>query len=116
MRMRTTKEIEPMSTYGSYVKLTAHSGQQAQLLELLVEAADAMTDVKGCDMYIVNTSPNDPDSVWVTEIWRSREEHDASLTGETAKAQIQRALLLLAGPPEAIILQPIGGKGLKQES
>jgi len=48
----------------------------------------------------------------IAEAWTSREAHAASLEDERAQAMIQRALPLLAGPPEAAELRPAGGKGL----
>ena len=48
----------------------------------------------------------------MTDVWRSQEEHDASLTIEGAKATIKQVLPLLAGAPEKIDVLPIGGKGL----
>lgn len=67
-------------------------------------------------MYIINTSPTEPDSVWVTEVWRSQEEHDASLTTPGAKEAIKQVLPLLAGTPEKIDVLPVGGKGFTNET
>jgi quinol monooxygenase YgiN len=49
--------------------------------------------------------------VWVTEVWSSQVELDASLTLDSVKASVEQ-VLLLAGPPERIDIQPVGGKGL----
>jgi hypothetical protein len=40
------------------------------------------------------------------------DEHDASLNLPGAAEAIQRALPLLASPPERIDVVPVGGKGL----
>ena len=64
-----------------------------------------------CELYIINTSTTEPDRVWVTEVWRSQAEHDASLTIEGAQAAIKQVLPLLAGSPEKIDVLPVGGKG-----
>jgi quinol monooxygenase YgiN len=50
--------------------------------------------------------------VWVTEVWGSQVELDASLTLDSVKASVEQVLPLLAGPPERIDIQPVGGKGL----
>lgn len=101
-----------MSTYGCYVKFTTQPGKRDALVEHLLRAAASAGQAAGCELYIVNTSPSEPESVWVTEIWRSQEEHDASLTVEGAQEAIKQVLPLLAGPPEKIDVQPVGGKGL----
>jgi quinol monooxygenase YgiN len=72
-------------------------------------------DMTGRQLYIVNTAPTEADAVWVTEVWRSRAEHEASLAAEDAKALIGRALPLLAAPPERIDILPVGGEGLATE-
>lgn len=102
-----------MSAYGCYVKFTARSGQRDALVEYLLRAADGVRSVAGCQLYLINTSPNEPESVWVTEVWRSQAEHDASLTIEGVQEAISQVLPLLAGPPEKIDVLPVGGKGLQ---
>ncbi|GHO43046.1 putative quinol monooxygenase [Ktedonospora formicarum] len=103
-----------MSAYGCYVKFTTKPGQRDTFVTYLLNAASAMEKVPGCQLYIVNTSPTEPECVWVTEVWNSQEEHDASLTIEGAQETIQLAIPLLAGAPEKIDIQPVGGKGLIQ--
>jgi quinol monooxygenase YgiN len=44
-------------------------------------------------------------------VWRSQQEHDASLTTLGAQAAISQVLPLLAGSPEKIDVLPVGGKG-----
>ncbi len=101
-----------MSAYGCYVKFVARPGQRDTLVELLLQAAAGVEAAPGCELYIINTSPTEPECVWVTEVWRSQEEHDASLTVEGAQELIKKVLPLLAGSPEKIDVMPVGGKGL----
>ena len=100
-----------MSRYGLVGKLTAHPGQRDELLELLLEAARLVADAPGCDVWIVNISPDDPDSIWINEAWRSEADHDASLSQEEIRAIIGRAMPLIAGM-EGTKLTPLAGKGL----
>ena len=100
-----------MSPYGCYVKFTAQPKQRDALVEHLLSAAAGASKATGCVLYIINTSPTEPESVWVTEVWRSQEEHDASLTTPGAQAAIKQVLPLLAGSPEKIDVLPVGGKG-----
>ena len=100
-----------MSAYGCYVKFTALPGQRDALVEHLLSAADGLAEAAGCQLYIINTSPAESESVWVTEVWRSQQEHDASLTTPGTQAMIAQVLPLLAGSPEKIDVLPVGGKG-----
>jgi quinol monooxygenase YgiN len=101
-----------VTRFGLYVKFTARTGQRDVLIELLLEAAEGARDAPGCELYIVSMSPSEADTAWVTEVWSSQADHDASLSDEAARALIARALPLLAGPPERIETVPVGGKGL----
>jgi quinol monooxygenase YgiN len=101
-----------MSRVGLYVKFKTQPDQSDALVELLLESARQMESLPGCELYLVNTSPTEADVVWVTEVWSSMAEHDASLDLPGAAEAIKRALPLLAGPPERIDVVPVGGKGL----
>jgi quinol monooxygenase YgiN len=101
-----------MSAFGMQVRFTAQPGQGDALATMLLEAADGLADLKACRLYVVSRSPDHAETVWVTEVWTDRDTHAASLEDERAQALIKRALPLLAGPPEATELRPVGGKGL----
>nr|MDQ4029949.1 antibiotic biosynthesis monooxygenase [Actinomycetota bacterium] len=66
----------------------------------------------GCELYVINTSPADPDTVWVTEIWSSQADLDASLALDGVPELIEHVVPLMAAPPERIEVLPLGGKGL----
>ncbi|CAG7650813.1 putative quinol monooxygenase [Paenibacillus allorhizosphaerae] len=99
-----------MRKFAMYGKFKAHPGKGEALAEILLEAAEQCKSVEGCDLYIINVSEDDPDTIWVTELWNDLEAHDASLRNEDAIAMIQRAKPLIAGV-EPIKLKPLGGKG-----
>jgi quinol monooxygenase YgiN len=94
-----------------YGKILAKPGQRDALVGHLLEAARLLTPVEGCYLYIVNTVPAEPDAIWVTELWRSEADHDASLKMESVNALIAQARPMIAGG-ESIRLLPVGGKGL----
>lgn len=100
-----------MSKFGLYGKITTHPGQHDALVAVLLEAAALMQHVSGCELYVVNVSPTEPEVIWVTEVWSSAEAHQASLTLEGIKETIKRGRPLIAGG-ERIEIVPIGGKGL----
>jgi len=103
-----------MSRIGLYAKFKAQPGQRDALVELLLESARGLQALPGCELYLVNISPTEAEVVWVTEVWSSLEEHDASLNLPGAAQAIKRALPLLAGLPERIDVIPVGGKGLAE--
>ncbi len=94
-------------------RFTVQPGMGAAFAELLLEAADGLEARDACLLYVVSRDVEEPDVVWVTEAWTAQDAHAASLQDPAARALIQRALPLLAGPPEARQLKPVGGKGLR---
>lgn len=89
---------------------TACSGKRDELVSLLLEASRSLNDMEGCELYIINESVDDPDAIWVTELWRDEGAHADSLKNEEVLAVIQRARPLIAGV-EPVRLRPVGGKG-----
>lgn len=101
-----------MARYGLFGRITAHPGQGGDLLTILQEAAALVGLAPGSEIWIVNTSPDDPDSVWVYEVWRSQEDHAASLNDERIREVIGRARPLITSMGDRVELEPIAGKGL----
>jgi quinol monooxygenase YgiN len=103
-----------MARYGLYTKFAAKPGQRDALVALLLEAARGMEGSAGaeCEVYIVNTSADEAEAIWVTEVWASREAHAASLALPETREAIARAMPLIAGVTQQIAVEPVGGKGL----
>lgn len=100
-----------MSKFTMYGKMTAKPGKRDELVQILLEAAEGLQSNPGCELYIVNVSDDNPDDIWVTELWRDAAAHADSLKVPGAMEQIQRARPLIAGV-EPMKLRPVGGKGL----
>ena len=100
------------SRFGMFGKVIAQPGQRDALVQILLAAAELVAKAPGCELYIVHISPTEPETVWVTEVWRSEADHDASLSIDGVRELISRARPLIAGAPEAIRTIPVGGKGL----
>ncbi len=100
-----------MSWFAMYGKVVAKPGERDALAERLLEAARLVAPLPGCETYLVNLAASEPDAVWVTELWRSEADHDASLKLESVRELIERTRPLVAGF-EAVRLIPVGGKGL----
>ena len=94
-------------------RFSALPGEGGAFAGLLLEAAEGLEARDACLLYAVSRDVEDPDVVWVVEAWTSQAAHAASLQDPAARALIERALPLLAGPPEARQLNPVGGKGLR---
>jgi quinol monooxygenase YgiN/mannose-6-phosphate isomerase-like protein (cupin superfamily) len=98
------------------MKFTAQPGRGDELAELLLQAADSLRDAAGCELYVINRAKDQPDQIWVTELWLSQEALDASLEqlrSDEGKAQLGQVMALLDPnhPPERVELEPLGGVG-----
>jgi quinol monooxygenase YgiN/mannose-6-phosphate isomerase-like protein (cupin superfamily) len=101
-----------MSRVGRYVKITAKTGQGDALAERLREVAQGLSATPGCELYVINRAPEEPEVVWVTEVWSSQEQLDASLESDEAKAAIGEVMALIEGTERTDVL-PLGGVGLE---
>ncbi len=95
--------------FGLHVQIDATPGNGDKLEALLREAGEAMRDNGHCLLYLVSRSPEPSDRVFVTELWTSREAHDASLQDERTREQIARGRPLIAAF-RSEELRPVGGK------
>lgn len=95
--------------YGMIGKITARPGQRNALIRILLEGSGGMP---GCLSYIVSEDLKDPDAIWVSEAWDSRESHAASLKLPAVQAAIAKARPLIAGFDTAAEVRPVGGLGL----
>ncbi|WP_300017653.1 antibiotic biosynthesis monooxygenase [Pseudonocardia sp.] len=97
---------------GRYVRMVAQPGRGAALADTLLRVADGLRDAPGCELYLINSSADESDTVWVTEVWADADASDRALSGELGEVGIGEVLELLAGPPELVDLTPLGGAGL----
>jgi len=94
-------------------KLTAKAGCSDELADILLEASRLVSTAKGCKLYVIGRDQNDPDSVYVTEIWESKEDHDNSLKAEGVRELIMKAMPIIAGAPQkGQELEILGGAGI----
>ncbi|WP_241562285.1 putative quinol monooxygenase [Streptomyces hoynatensis] len=85
-------------------------GRREEVAALLLRSASALSEA-GCRSYVVSLSEDDADAIWVTEVWESREAHDASLRLPEAQAAIAEAMPLLTGEFTRQETKVLGGLG-----
>lgn len=95
--------------YGLIGKMLATPGNRDALAAILLQGIAGMP---GCLSYIVAQDPTNPDALWVTEVWNSQAEHQASLALPSVRAAITQARPILAGFGERFETTPLGGQGL----
>ncbi|MFC5825653.1 ATP-binding protein [Nonomuraea insulae] len=104
--------MERIARYGKFV---AKDGQGQELAVLLLGAAGALENERGCELYLINRQTDAPDTVWVTELWRSKADLDAALKQVAGSSEVSAALRLVRSA-ETIGLDLLGGAGLASAS
>ena len=95
--------------YGLIGRIDAIEGERDALAAILLKGVAGMP---GCRSYVVASDPESPDSIWVTEVWDSRESHAASLSLPSVQEAIRAGKPLIAGFSQRWETEPIGGHGL----
>jgi quinol monooxygenase YgiN len=102
-------QIQGAGMYGLIGKMTAKPGQRDALIAAILGDGYSMP---GCLSYVVARDAEDPDGIWITEVWDSEASHKASLSLPEVKAAIAKARPLFAGMDKGVTTEPVGGIGL----
>ncbi|WP_336963487.1 putative quinol monooxygenase [Sphingobium aquiterrae] len=94
--------------FGLIGQMLAVSGKRDELVAYLKES---IGDMPGCLSYVVALDTANPDAIWITEVWDSRESHAASLRLPAVRAVIARARPIIAGLPQHFETVPVAGTG-----
>jgi quinol monooxygenase YgiN len=94
------------SKFGLIGQMLAKPGKREELAGYLKEASGAMP---GCLSYVVALDTANADAIWITEVWDSRESHQASLKLPAVRAAIEKARPIIAGFPQHFETIPVAG-------
>ena len=100
---------ETAEMFGVISKIKSVADQRDALIAVLTEGTSAMP---GCLSYVVARDAAEPNAIWVTEIWESRERHQASLSLPSVQQAMAKGRPLIAGFAARFETQPIGGQGV----
>lgn len=102
-----------MPSVNRHSKLVAQPGRGSELAERMLAVAEGLRETPGCWLYVVARVPGEPDTLWVTELWRSEEDIQAALEGDEAREAMAPVLELLDRErSEHRDLEPLGGVGM----
>lgn len=83
-------------TFANVGTLGVKPGKRDEVVEILTRP-NLGTDDIGCLLYEVGVSEDEPDAVFVMELWESAEAHQRSLQLDSVRAAIAEAMPLLSG-------------------
>lgn len=101
-----------MSKFSLFGKFIVQESERDTLVNILLDAAESMKNLDECEIYLVNISEDEPNSVYVYEVWSNENAHQASLTLEATQTLIKRAKPIITGMERISTLKTRGGKGI----
>lgn len=100
--------------YGHAGSMRTRSGHRDEVVSILLTAAEGLR-AAGCTHYIVTVSATEAETIWVFEVWESKEHHEASLQLPGVKEAIARAMPMLTGEFTGHELDVVGGLGVEAD-
>lgn len=102
-----------MHKYGLSIKFKTKEKNGIKLSTILLKTAQLISTAKGCQLYLVSLDNEIEDTVWITEIWDSKEDRENSLSTIGVKELLDQANALLTVPPiKGKEIRIIGGYGI----
>ena len=95
--------------FGLIGKMTAAAGRRDALIEILLQGT---RDMPGCLSYVIAKDTAEDDAIWVTEVWDSKDSHDASSALPSVQKAIAAGKPLITGFGTRIVTTPVGGQGI----
>ncbi len=92
--------------YGLIGQMLAHPGKRDELVAILSESSGEMP---GCHSYVIAQDATNPDALWITEVWHSKDMHADSLKLPDVQAAIAKARPLIAGFGHRFETTPVAG-------
>src|SRR2546429_8225339 len=101
--------------FGVNGRMTAQPGRRDEVVELIRESVRAGGDGSGLLSYSVIAPFEEPDTIWVTELWTDKAAHDTLTHSEPVRAVTQRIVALLTEPPTGSYGQVLHVSGLSTQ-
>lgn len=92
--------------FGLIGRMRVSPGRRDELVAILGDGTGTMA---GCRSYVIAEDPDDPDVLWVTEVWDSEAAHKASIDLPEVRAAITRGKPLIAGFEMHQTTRPVAG-------
>ncbi|MFY0563824.1 putative quinol monooxygenase [Archangium lansingense] len=96
--------------YGLIGRMIAAPGKRDELLAAMSGSTSGMP---GCLSYVIALDRENPDALWITEVWDSAESHKASLSLPAVREAIAKARPIIAGFDNRVETIPVSGLGLQ---
>jgi quinol monooxygenase YgiN len=98
--------------YAQHAKMMVKSGKRDEVIQRLNEVIEILKRTPGCIYYLIGTT-EEPDVIWISELWDSKEAKDAlGRSPETAKT-MQELMPFVESVTDQAITTIVGGFGIE---
>ncbi len=101
-----------MSKVGMWVKLDIQPGKRDEAVAIIQEALDAVQSEPGTLVYVLNADPNDANVLYFYEAYTDQAALAAHGGADWFKAFGPKLAPVMAGRPNMMFLEAVGGKGI----
>ena len=77
--------------FGVCGRMTAQPGRRDEVVDLIRESVRAGGDASGLIAYSVIATLEEPDTIWVTELWSDKAAHDTMTRSEPVRTVFKRS-------------------------
>lgn len=70
-------------------RLTAKPDQRQRVVEILLESGKVFDDNSDCLLYLVTESADDPNLIWVVDLWSSKDAHNQALQASLDQSKVE---------------------------
>jgi len=97
--------------YGYIGSMKVQPGHRDKVVDILVGGADGLR-AAGCHLYAVTVAADDDVTIWVSEVWETKQHHDDSLQLPETRAAIATVMPMLSGEFFSQEVEVAGGLGI----
>jgi quinol monooxygenase YgiN len=101
-----------MSRFAQHTTLVATPGNADRLARKFIESVEIQRDNPDCELLLVSRSPADDNVVYLTEVWSSEAVWEEARRSPDVSAWATDMPALVARPPQSVLLELVGGKGI----
>lgn len=101
-----------MSQIGVLARIPVRPGKRDEVVAAMDILIDSANSEDGTQIYVLHEDQQDPDVLWVYELYADAAAFDTHMNADAMKSFIAAAGGLMAGRAELTKLTPVAGKGL----
>ncbi len=96
--------------YAQHGKITIKPGKRDEVIQRLNESVELLERIPGCVYYLISTT-DEPDVVWISELWLSKEAKDGLATSPESAKAMKDLMPLIVSMTDRTVMTVVGSFG-----